>query len=70
MTSANSHPESSDRQLRGVWLWLVRIGFPLLALAALGMFAAGIPVEIARVQESILGMDFEKDDAGNIVISI
>jgi hypothetical protein len=54
--------------MHGVWLWIVRIGFALLALMALGLFAAGIPVELSRLHGNILALEFRPDDAGRITL--
>ncbi|KAF0108309.1 MAG: sensor-like histidine kinase [Anaerolineaceae bacterium] len=66
--AAKKHPEPSDRRLRGAWLWLVRIGFALLALMALGLFAAGVPVELSRLRGNILALEIRADEAGHLLL--
>jgi hypothetical protein len=68
MAKKKTHTEMPERQLRGAGLWLVRVGFALLALMALGLFAAGVPVELSRLQGNILALDFRADEAGRILL--
>jgi hypothetical protein len=60
--------EMPERKIHGAWLWIVRIGFALLALMALGLFATGVPVELSHLHRNILALEFRQDDAGRITL--
>jgi signal transduction histidine kinase len=70
--SVSANPSSSSTNLRGGWLWLVRIGWLALVIIALGLFIRGIPQraeEMRNRYQATIGSEVVRDRLGRLAMS-